>query len=200
MVTVHTPLAPPLERKPNTPSPGTDHSNIPSSKFGPASQASIFAVKVLGDDGSGAFSDIISGINAAVTHAVQSRKPSVVNLSLGGSASAAIDAAVNSGIRRGVHFTIGQFAFVVSEVINLILSFSAAGNDDVDASNDSPARVAAAITVGALKFSTRSSYFHNANANTPGALNADNSKADFSNFGRPLDGASPLTTPNSCPS
>ena len=90
--------------------------------------------------------------------------------------------------------------FVVSQAISLILSFSAAGNDDVDASNDSPARVAAAITVGALKFSTRSSYFQSANANTPGALNADNSKADFSNFGRPLDGASPLTTPNSCPS
>jgi cerevisin len=68
-------------------------------------------VKVLSDEGSGAFSDIISGINAAVNHAVASRKPSVVNLSLGGPASAAIDAAVNDGIRQGIHFTVGQFAF-----------------------------------------------------------------------------------------
>jgi len=65
---------------------------------------------VLSDEGSGAFSDIISGINAAVNHAVASRRPSVVNLSLGGSASAAIDAAVNNGLRRGVQFTVGQYA------------------------------------------------------------------------------------------
>ena len=107
---VPTPLVPPPERKPNTSPPGSNDSNILSSKFGPASSASIFAVKVLGDDGSGAFSDIISGINAAVNHAVASRKPSVINLSLGGSASSGIDAAVSSGIRSGVHFTIGWFA------------------------------------------------------------------------------------------
>ena len=41
--------------------------------------------------------------------------------------------------------------FVVRGIIKLILSFSAAGNDDADASNDSPARVIAAVTVGTQK-------------------------------------------------
>jgi len=80
------------------------------SEFGPATEASIFAIKVLSDEGSGAFSDIISGVNAAVNHAVDSGKPSVINLSLGGSASAAIDASLTSGISSGVHFTVGQHA------------------------------------------------------------------------------------------
>jgi len=94
--------------KPNTVSTGTSDSENFYSRFGPATSASIFAVKVLSDEGEGTFSDIISGINAAVAHAVASRKPSVVNLSLGGSASKTIDDAVRGGIRRGIHFTIGQ--------------------------------------------------------------------------------------------
>ena len=106
-----TPLAPPPESKPPPARhPGTSESDNFSRKFGPATSASIFAIKVLSDKGSGAFSDIISGINAAVNHAVQSGKPSVVNLSLGGSASTAIDDAVSSGVRSGIHFTIGQLA------------------------------------------------------------------------------------------
>jgi subtilisin family serine protease len=110
MATVPTPLAPLPEREPGTASPVfVDAHNI-SSKFGPASSASIFAIKVLSDKGDGATSDIISGINAAVQHAVASRKPSVVNLSLGGSPSTAIDDAVKTGIGRGIHFTIGQLA------------------------------------------------------------------------------------------
>jgi len=40
----------------------------------------------------------------------------------------------------------------VSEIVKLILFFSAAGNSDVDASSQSPARVAAANTVGAQNF------------------------------------------------
>lgn len=50
--------------------------------------------------------------------------------SVGGSASTAIDAAVSTAISKGIHFVV------------------AAGNSNIDASNVSPARVAAAITVG----------------------------------------------------
>ena len=110
MAMAPTPPVPRPERKPNSEPQQPHSSDNLSSKFGPASSASIFAIKVLSDEGSGAFSDIISGIDAAVNHAVASRKPSVVNLSLGGSASSAIDDAVSSGTRQGVHFTIGQFA------------------------------------------------------------------------------------------
>ncbi len=42
---------------------------------------------------------------------------------------------------------------VVRGIIKLILSFSAAGSENADASNGSPARVAAAVTVGAQNFS-----------------------------------------------
>jgi subtilisin family serine protease len=55
----------------------------------------------------------------------------VANLSLGGAASTSVDAAVNGAIAKGV-------AVVV-----------AAGNDNADACNASPARVPAAVTVGA---------------------------------------------------
>ena len=77
------------------------------SNFGPATGASIFAIKVLSDEGSGSVTDIVSGINAAVNHAVSSGNPFVLNLSLGGSASSAPDDAVTGGIGQGVHFSIG---------------------------------------------------------------------------------------------
>ena len=38
----------------------------------------------------------------------------------------------------------------------------------------------------------RTSSCHNADVNTPGALDRNKVKADFSNFGRPLDGAFPV--------
>ena len=110
MAMVPTPLVPLPERKSHTASSPTGMPNNLPSKFGPATGASIFAVKVLSDEGSGAVSDIVSGINAAVNHAVSSGNPSVLNLSLGGSASSSLDAAVTSGISQGVHFTIGWVA------------------------------------------------------------------------------------------
>jgi len=110
MAMVPTPLVPSPECKLNTAPPSTGVSDDVPSNYGPATDAAIFSIKVLSDEGSGAFSDIISGINRAVNHAVASRKPSVVNLSLGGSASPSIDSAVTSGISQGVHFTVGQLA------------------------------------------------------------------------------------------
>ena len=70
-------------------------------------------------------------------------------MSLGGSAYAALDTAVNTAISGGLHFTI------------------AAGNSNVDASTTSPARVAAAVTVG--------------------AVDSSNKKASFSNYGSIVD-------------
>ncbi|KAG9124214.1 subtilisin-like serine protease [Ceratobasidium sp. 392] len=119
------------------------------SGYGLATGANIIAVKVCSDSGSCASSDIIAGVNYAVTQGLASGKPSVATMSLGGGADSAIDSAVSNGIAKGVHFTI------------------AAGNSNVNAANTSPARVAA--------------------ANTIGAVDSSNKKASFSNYGPVLD-------------
>ncbi|EUC54894.1 peptidase S8 family protein, partial [Rhizoctonia solani AG-3 Rhs1AP] len=117
--------------------------------YGIATQATIVAVKVCSDSGSCATSDIVSGVNYAYSQFKSNGKPSVATMSLGGSASTAIDSAVSTAITGGLHFTI------------------AAGNSNVDASTTSPARVAA--------------------ANTIGAVDSSNAKASFSNYGSVLD-------------
>jgi cerevisin len=99
--------------------------------FGVAKKASLNCIKVMADDGSGATSDIISGINLAAQKALASGKPSVISMSLGGPINQAIDSAVNGAITKGVPFVV------------------AAGNETQDANNVSPARVPNAITVGA---------------------------------------------------
>lgn len=70
-------------------------------------------------------------------------------MALGGSASSALDSAVANAIAGGLHFVI------------------AAGSSNVDASSTSPARLAA--------------------ANTVGAVDSSNRRASFSNYGSVLD-------------
>ncbi|KAG9120766.1 subtilisin-like serine protease, partial [Ceratobasidium sp. 392] len=117
--------------------------------YGVATSANIIAVKVLSDSGSGSNSDVISGINYAYNQARTSGRPSVATMSLGGGANSAVDSAVSNAIAGGLHFSI------------------AAGNSNVDAASTSPARVAA--------------------ANTVGAVDSSNRKASFSNYGSILD-------------
>jgi len=102
-----------------------------SSLHGVAKQANIIAVKVMGDDGTGSGSDIISGIDFTVQAVVASSRPSVINLSVTTPASDAIDDAVSNAVSLGVHVVV------------------AAGNENTDASLDSPARASTVITVGA---------------------------------------------------
>lgn len=122
---------------------------VGGSGFGPATAANIIAVKVLSDSGSGSNSDVIAGVNWAVSNAASSGRPTIATMSLGGGSYQPLDDAINSGISRGVHFTV------------------AAGNSNVDAINTSPARVANAVTVG--------------------AIDSNNAKASFSNFGSIVD-------------
>ncbi|KAG9094416.1 subtilisin-like serine protease [Ceratobasidium sp. 370] len=117
--------------------------------YGIATEATIVAVKVCSDSGSCATSDIVSGVNYALAQFKANGKPSVATMSLGGSASTTIDNAVSAAISGGLHFTI------------------AAGNSNVDAGTTSPARVAA--------------------ANTIGAIDSANAKASFSNYGPVVD-------------
>ncbi|PPR03991.1 hypothetical protein CVT24_008310 [Panaeolus cyanescens] len=104
------------------------------STYGVAKLANIIAVKALSDAGSGAVSDIISGINWSANNAQKTGRPGVIILSLGGSASVAMDNAVKAVIAGGIHVCV------------------ASGNSNQDASTSSPARVPEALTIAASTF------------------------------------------------
>ncbi|KAF8677386.1 peptidase [Rhizoctonia solani] len=120
-----------------------------SSGFGLATASNIIAVKVCSDAGQCASSNIIAGVNFVASRSASSGRPSVAIMSLGGPGDSAIDSAVSNAIGRGIHFSV------------------AAGNSNVNAGSTSPARVAA--------------------ANTVGAVDSSNRKASFSNYGAVLD-------------
>jgi subtilisin family serine protease len=111
---------------------------IGSKTYGVAKEAKLIAVRVLDCNGSGSTSGVIAGIDWVRKNAV---KPAVANMSLGGGASTALDSAVVAAINAGITFAI------------------AGGNSNANACNYSPARVSAAITVGATTSTdTRASY------------------------------------------
>jgi len=111
---------------------------VGGSTYGVAKGVTLYAVRVLDCSGSGSTSGVIAGVDWVTRNHV---KPAVANMSLGGGASTALDTAVNNSISAGVTYAI------------------AAGNSNRDACKYSPARVSAAITVGATTSSdVRASY------------------------------------------
>jgi len=112
-------------------------------RYGVAKKATLYAVKVLDDDGSGQISDVISGIDWAVNRTKTTNHPSLINLSLGGGVSSALDNSATNAVTAGVHVV------------------AAAGNSAVDAKNSSPARAAKVNTVGATTISDQLAYFSN---------------------------------------
>jgi len=131
---------------------------IASAKYGVAKAAKVHAVKVLGSNGSGSMSDVVAGVawasDAAQKAAIKaikefrttgktSHKGSVANMSLGGGKSPSLDRAVNAAVKNGMHFAV------------------AAGNDNKDACNYSPAAAELAVTVGASTLSDERAYFSN---------------------------------------
>ncbi|KAF8676187.1 peptidase S8 family [Rhizoctonia solani] len=118
--------------------------------YGVAQKAHIVAVKVIGATGIGNNSDVIAGVDYACTEYKNGGyKPSIVTMSLGGPPSEMLDEVIKKCAHMGIQFTV------------------AAGNDNADASNYSPARIPIANTVGAIDYSCK--------------------KASFSNFGPTVD-------------
>ncbi|HWJ67452.1 MAG TPA: S8 family serine peptidase [Nocardioides sp.] len=99
-------------------------------RYGVAKRVRLVAVRALGCNGAGAVSDIVAGLDWVVRHH-RAGRPAVLNLSLGGSASRALDDAVRRVIRDGITVV------------------TAAGNENADACTTSPARVGAALTAAA---------------------------------------------------
>ncbi len=113
---------------------------VGGSTYGVAKNVRLFAVRVLGCNGSGSTSGVIAGVDWVTANHVS---PAVANMSLGGGASTALDTAVRNSIASGVTYAI------------------AAGNSNTNAANSSPARVAEAITVGATTMTDARSSFSN---------------------------------------
>ncbi|WP_078843558.1 S8 family peptidase [Streptomyces albus] len=113
---------------------------IAGTQYGVAKKADIVAVRVLDDNGAGTEAGVIAGIDWVTKNAV---KPAVANLSLGGGASDALDAAVRNSIASGVTYVV------------------AAGNSGTDAATSSPARVTEAVTVGSVTRAGARSGFSN---------------------------------------
>ena len=102
--------------------------------FGVAKKVRLFSVRVMDCQGTGAWSDVIDGVNFVTWHHAQPAQqgtPAVANMSLAGGINRAADAAVRNSIRSGVTYVV------------------AAGNGNADAATYSPADVVEAITVGA---------------------------------------------------
>jgi serine protease len=111
--------------------------------WGIAKGVTVHGVRVLDSSGSGSDSGVIQGIDWVTRHVQANGWPAVANMSLGGGASPALDAATCRSIAAGVTYAI------------------AAGNDASDACSDSPGRVAQALTVGASDNQDRQAAFSN---------------------------------------
>ena len=110
--------------------------------YGVAKQVTIRPVRVLDCSGSGSNSGVIAGVDW-VTSNHTAGAPAVANMSLGGGVSSALDTAVGNSIADGVTYAV------------------AAGNENTNACNGSPSRVAAALTVGSTTNTDARSSFSN---------------------------------------
>ncbi|KAF1977475.1 subtilisin-like serine protease-like protein PR1A [Bimuria novae-zelandiae CBS 107.79] len=137
---------------------------IGSVTYGVAKKTKLYAVKVLDASGSGSYAGVIAGIDyVASDHATRNcPKGATANMSLGGGKNQAVNDAVAAAVASGVFFAI------------------AAGNNNRDAANYSPASEPTAFTVA--------------------ASDINDAKASFSNYGTLVDvwapGVSVLSTWN----
>ena len=111
---------------------------VGGAEYGIARATTLVAVRVLNCAGSGSNGGVIAGIDWVRTNAA---KPAVANMSLGGGFSSALNLAVKNAVDAGVVFVV------------------AAGNNNANACNASPAAEPTALTVGAtISSDARASY------------------------------------------
>ncbi|MFF2227957.1 S8 family peptidase [Streptomyces globisporus] len=110
---------------------------------GVAEDASLVNVRVLNCEGRGTWAGILAGFDWVAKDAERTKAPGVLNASLGGARSSAVDAAVEAVADAGV------------------LPVVAAGNDDRDACDVSPAAADGVVTVGASDRQDRETSFSN---------------------------------------
>ncbi|MEJ6023683.1 S8 family peptidase [Ramlibacter sp. PS4R-6] len=120
---------------------------VGSTTYGVAKGVTLVPVRVLDCDGAGSWSDVIAGIDWVAQQT--GKRPAVANMSLGGGFSSAVNAAVARAVAAGVTLVV------------------AAGNENKDACQTSPAGEPTAITVG--------------------ATTSSDTRASFSNFGTCVD-------------
>jgi subtilisin family serine protease len=113
---------------------------IGGTSFGVAKGVTLRAHRVVNCSGYGLESDVIAAVDTITGTA---ERPAVVNMSLGGGSSDALDDAIRHSIQAGVVYVV------------------AAGNQDQPAINYSPARVQEAITVGATTSTDARASFSN---------------------------------------
>ncbi|KAK1830931.1 peptidase S8/S53 domain-containing protein [Podospora conica] len=131
---------------------------IGGSTYGVAKKTKLYAVKVLNAQGSGSNSGVIAGMNFVVNDVKTRSCPNgtVVNMSLGGGFSSSTNNAAKAIVNAGIFLAV------------------AAGNDNRDAANYSPASEPTACTVGS-------------------STSAD-AKSSFSNYGSLVDVFAPGTS------
>ena len=108
--------------------------------YGGAKDVALVGVRVLGCEGEGMVSSVVAGIDWVTKNA---KKPAVANMSLDGSRSRAMNEALQRSIATGITYAV------------------AAGNDDSNACQYSPASVDEAIVVGATDKSDARAWFSN---------------------------------------
>ncbi|QGV79178.1 S8 family peptidase [Streptomyces ficellus] len=113
---------------------------VGGANFGVARQAALVSVRVLGCDGRGTLGGMIAGMDWVAKNA---RQPAVLNGSLGGPRSDAVNQAATNLSDSGV------------------LPVVAAGNDSIDACNVSPASAARVLTTGATNHQDQETDFSN---------------------------------------
>lgn len=131
---------------------------IGSETYGVAKRAELVAVKVLGSSGQGSMSDVTAGVLWAVADArertremrenptspaARRHRGFVANMSLGGMLSPTLERAVDGAVAAGLHFAV------------------AAGNENQDACDVSPANARNPVTVAASTIADERAFFSN---------------------------------------
>ncbi|KAJ1508526.1 hypothetical protein HMI54_012958 [Coelomomyces lativittatus] len=112
-------------------------------RFGVAKLCTLISVKVLNSNGVGPYSSIIAGLNWIYNITRTSGRPSVINLSVSGPKSTAVNAAIEACVAGGIHVAV------------------AAGNANTDACLSTPSSASGVVVAGSMNMYMRMSAFSN---------------------------------------